>query len=508
MDYHCPSEYTDYKISSDDIYVDDFFYSTPAINWDFLNYFHWYVKKYNKTNTKISTITNQYYNNTKIKNCGNISKEIKTYVGRLSNTVKTSNKGKKPETPTTSSNTYNYYRNSAVNYDEDNNVIINDETSDTDDDINNDTYIRPEETTTHPSLPHKRKSSDHYELTSTSLLRSFYNDAYALFKNQNAKLDHLKPIKESSLQTKLYNHCLLKMKDFRNLDLCDQSFLRVSLYGIINTINIQHRPCLIGWLSDELQLILEDHQMNHFDIYTDDSQKPIIPKLGDVYKNHGINGLRKTILKLKFDAYESNIDVPGSNNMIMLDIIEHILNMIQYSNWNEKQSEAYFLEWWCPVFRFLFRNNKHINLKTGETASIATKYDRQVNETMHACTSKNIGGKKIDLLLCCNDTNPPYEPSSIEIKTSNVSETTDIIQRNKNIRINKSILSRIINCTNDDETSVLEMDIIGFSCCIYSIKKYDDIVAAVKITKDDLYLPTDELELKDFLEDDAFFPTL
>lgn len=39
------------------------------------------------------------------------------------------------------------------------------------------------------------------------------------------------------------------------------------------------------------------------------------------YKNHGIKGLRKIILKLKLDAYESDIDILNSTDMILLEIL-------------------------------------------------------------------------------------------------------------------------------------------------------------------------------------------
>ncbi|KAI8329498.1 hypothetical protein BC941DRAFT_442582 [Chlamydoabsidia padenii] len=75
----------------------------------------------------------------------------------------------------------------------------------------------------------------------------------------------------------------------------------------------------------------------------------------------------------------------------------HILEMVGYSCWDD-ETEAGYINYWKPLLQTLFRNTD-IKLRTGETSCVATKYDRQLNESEHGNSSKGITGRKMDLLV-------------------------------------------------------------------------------------------------------------
>lgn len=105
----------------------------------------------------------------------------------------------------------------------------------------------------------------------------------------------------------------------------------------------------------------------------------------------------------------------------------------------------------------------------GESSCLSSKYERQLNEYEYGDVSQNVFGRRIDLLLVApivNDKNDEQdiELSSLEIKPAGVSADVEVIQLNKNIRVNKSILYNITTHMGgivDHNLRTLGMDIIG-----------------------------------------------
>ncbi|CAO3593658.1 unnamed protein product [Absidia cylindrospora] len=152
---------------------------------------------------------------------------------------------------------------------------------------------------------------------------------------------------------------------------------------MVNTMNLEHRPHAVSCLSKEtLDWILQSGRVDFLACRNDDV-KLLMTKLAKIYEDDGVVGLRKYILKEKLEAYEANHDVKCSNRMMILDIMNHILDMVEYRSWNSGQSEAEYFDYWKPIFKTLFRDTDNISIKTGETTCLATKYDRQLNEINH-----------------------------------------------------------------------------------------------------------------------------
>ncbi|CAO3588144.1 unnamed protein product [Absidia cylindrospora] len=292
-------------------------------------------------------------------------------------------------------------------------------------------------------------------------LRTLYDHAYSLFKGKSVAVDQLQLIKPYCVLDCVYNWCVHKMKIFDQLNKLEKSFLSVLLSGTINTININHRPAIAKYLSQTvLNNILHEHKLDNFDKFHDSSMEKLMSELKEAYLQNSISGLRELIYTKKIAAIRENMDVKNSKGMMLLDIYDHISNMVEYSSW-DNESEAGYIDYWKPLFRILFRNT-NISIRSGETACVATRYDRQLNELEHGGTSKHVTGRKIDLLISCKVDGDVYELSSLEFKPEGVTDLAEIIQQNKNIRINKSILTNLARRTGDVEnTFVIGMDVTG-----------------------------------------------
>ncbi|SAM07081.1 hypothetical protein [Absidia glauca] len=533
----CPKAYKDYKITDNvDISVSRFFRTTPARDWSLPNYCDAHRNNVSATPTVYSLNKSYRSDLAVIKKNKTLPRDIKAYAGYLLDTKA------KPETPSASTiiyqgsivgchgDTINLTNNnqaratpvgSSSALENDNLDLANDLThqnSNVESPGNTTDLVNtPTETLDEPevTLDDDIEFALHNDTllvsdasTETALLRPLYGYVYSLYKGEKVDVEQLVPMAETSLQARLYNQCLADIKQFDQLDKTRKSFLSVFLSGMINTINLDHRDLAVRYLSKPvLKSILDSSIMESLEAPQDNNYiGRIVSYLSKLYKLKGITGTRKWILKEKMAAIEAKVDIKESTLMIILDILDHILNMVEYSTWTNDETEAEYLDYWKPIFRTLFRGSPEIHLRTGEMACRATKYDRQINELEHGNTRKSVAGRKIDLLVQSVDGDNTFELTSVEFKPMGVSDAIQIVQQNKNLRINKSILSRLIKHVDDPSIGVIGMDVIGLVACMYSVKMYEDVVVAVKLV--DIVLPSDMLELDEIMAEGALFPVL
>ncbi|CEP18325.1 hypothetical protein [Parasitella parasitica] len=143
----------------------------------------------------------------------------------------------------------------------------------------------------------------------------------------------------------------------------------------------------------------------------------------------------------------------------------------------------------------------------GESTSAASKFERQVNENEYGAMSQYIMGRRIDLLLKGHlsddkDKQQIIEMAAMEIKSTGVCLETEVIQLNKNVRVNKSILGCLrSHCGEyaDDSLFTIGMDVIGLSGYHYVIKQFEDVVVATKAHDENMFLPAGIDEIMDFM---------
>ncbi|KAI8085914.1 uncharacterized protein B0P05DRAFT_26902 [Gilbertella persicaria] len=169
--------------------------------------------------------------------------------------------------------------------------------------------------------------------------------------------------------------------------------------------------------------------------------------------------------------------------------------MMNYRNWTSNTlTEEDFSFYWKYVLEAIFRESP-IVLKRGESYSMSSKSERQINEYEYGESSKSIYGRKIDLIFAAPVVNNALqeeliELGALEIRPASVSESVEAVQLNKNIRVNKSIFHNIHFYVGNyfiDGLCMLGVDVLGLSAYIYKVKQFEDITTACKVSKESIF---------------------
>ncbi|CAO3653681.1 unnamed protein product [Cunninghamella echinulata] len=409
----CPRELLNYTIKNTEVEVDNFFYFTPAENWSFYDYYLWFADRDKKA--KFNKAIHNYHNNlNKTKETRTLNDNIRSYAANLIN-------------------------NSKVCYVSGNNTVNIGET------VITKNFFDEQ---AHNSIAPDQKG----------------NSLLVKYSGKNVKLQdyNLYLAESTTLQSSLFNICLENLCDFNKLKKLDLSYLSAFLSGIVNTIDVHNWPIIEEYCSNiTMENIVKDNLLENFDKYSDSILQQLMADIKKIFIEKGINGLKIFIYERNLHAYKGNVDPTSSPTLIMLDMLDHIINMVKYSTWMD-ESEAGYLEYWKPLFKILFRDND-IYIKSGELSCEASKIDRKINEYEYGISSKNIMGRKIDLIFYINIDNAKYELLPIEFKPMNITSEICKIQRNKNLRLNKSIMSKLIHVTGKENTNIIGMDVVGKS---------------------------------------------
>ncbi|KAI8143029.1 hypothetical protein BJV82DRAFT_669156 [Fennellomyces sp. T-0311] len=192
---------------------------------------------------------------------------------------------------------------------------------------------------------------------------------------------------------------------------------------------------------------------------------------------------------------------------------------------------------------------RDLGIVCGETACDSSKFDSQVNEHEHGSTTKHVSGRKVDLIFYTKIDKVKYELFFAEFKPDGISEDTKTVQENKNLRLNKSILSTLVLtsglpfrakphymhpskylefskqykagmtvstisqlCTTSRyATKWLDFPVLHRGVLSehgFSLMKHQDVVVAVKLSSSTLYVPRDEDDMEDFLQEGKPFEVL
>ncbi|KAI8883818.1 hypothetical protein K501DRAFT_272299 [Backusella circina FSU 941] len=398
-----------------------------------------------------------FYNDLeKIKNNDKTPSEIK----RVINSIKPTLKKKKQKVD--KSTTVNQYTQCAASNSGNSSVTIHapsnapmESTSD------NDTSL-PQQQPEAIILQRDKRSIDNESTTKEdNRLSSLYSLVYDIYKHKAVDVYHLKPTSDGSLEGYLYNAAIKLIKKFKDLSAIERSYLHVLLSSSINIV------------TSEAQSFLN------------------ICMPVDAYQQGGKVGLRIFVCKTRESIYESNSDYQNCFELKILDIMEHVLNMAEHNDWSDTT--------------VITEQNY------GENASSATKLDRVINETEFGICNKNIMGRRLDLreiFHLINDSNCKQmaDLRSIEIKRTSSDQKTKLVQLNKNIRINKSMLSSLYRFGGphlDQSIGTLGLEIVGLTGIMYGLKLYDGIVISNRVADSYIHLPFDELDIEDFLKEDS-----
>ncbi|KAL7310161.1 hypothetical protein PS15m_009693 [Mucor circinelloides] len=342
---------------------------------------------------------------------------------------------------------------------------------------------------------------------SSSFIKALFPIVYELYKKKDIPPNTVQKRRESSgLLCTVYNMCIDYINQFESLSASEKSFMNCLLSGCVNTISTSYQVHLAQSIGvTNFQAIL-----NHKTLPPAHNSQEWVElklRLKAAYDYGGLEQLRTFVISSRLSIYQNREATSKSLSLKILDIYEHILNTVEYVDWTAGHTEEEYASYWVPILRIMFRGTS-VSLKTGESTSAASKFERQVNENEYGGVSQNIMGRRIDLLLKGHlsddkDKQQIIEMAAMEIKPAGVCLETEVIQLNKNVRVNKSILGCLrSHCGEyaDDSLFTIGMDVIGLSGYLYVIKQFEDVVVATKAHNKNMFLPADIDEIMDFMD--------
>ncbi|CEP13514.1 hypothetical protein [Parasitella parasitica] len=164
----------------------------------------------------------------------------------------------------------------------------------------------------------------------------------------------------------------------------------------------------------------------------------------DSLKEKGVRGVRLFITRERLKIYEEALEERQSFQLKVFDLINYVLDEIEYGCLPLDSFELDYTVYWVKMFNFMLRKSE-IKIKIGEPCCAATKLDREINEfDIKDTEQKNIVGRRVDVIFVglLEDVGP-IELASAEIKPANATEDMQRLDLNKNIRTNKSILNNL-----------------------------------------------------------------
>ncbi|KAF9346774.1 hypothetical protein BGX26_001710 [Mortierella sp. AD094] len=141
----------------------------------------------------------------------------------------------------------------------------------------------------------------------------------------------------------------------------------------------------------------------------------------------------------------------------------------------------------------------------GELSSPSTKKARMAVESVFGATTKYICGRKVDISLrVLENYNWDTEISIFEFKPPDVTPSTREKQQRKAVRLNTAVLLDLEKKGVDiAQHFPVIAEGLGLALNFYTLRRYDDVIGAGKATAKTVWLPCDEISLKEWLLSDS-----
>ncbi|KAG1455204.1 hypothetical protein G6F56_007121 [Rhizopus delemar] len=333
-----------------------------------------------------------------------------------------------------------------------------------------------------------------------SSLRLLYPYIYQVYRGEDVDIKDIKSkYYGNTLQDIIYKYCYESFTEYKSMSKLQRSYYHCHLPGIINCIHMNNNMLINHILKKCIDKALSNRALNVEEVDIRDH----IAHLKNAYKVDGIEGLRLTIAKRKYEMMLGRKfqDVMVDEEYMILEMFEIMLNEVAFGDCKNNTTEINYLNYWKNVLAVAFRGTE-IKFRIEESTSASTKSDRMINEIEFGKASIYISGRKIDLIVETKSVNTKNMPITIELsnaefKKMDADDDFITIQQNKNIRTSKSILSSIFTLNSGEP--VIGLDFVGLSGYLFSAQYLE---SAVFITREaDVYLPGDTVDFDEFMDE-------
>lgn len=188
----------------------------------------------------------------------------------------------------------------------------------------------------------------------------------------------------------------------------------------------------------------------------------------------------------------------------LLKVMNQICALLENRQLEPPHSEHVFVSAWSNIMNALFQGSL-VRVIPGELASAAAKDSRVMVEEEFGLTNKYICGRKVDLSVrVYADHTWQSEIAVYEFKSSNASDAVCRHQQHKSVRLNGAILldleQRGVNISSNYP---IIAEGRGLALDFYTLRRYDDVLGAGRSTLSRVWLPSHEVQLKQFLRSDS-----
>ncbi|KAG0329180.1 hypothetical protein BG004_002386, partial [Podila humilis] len=190
--------------------------------------------------------------------------------------------------------------------------------------------------------------------------------------------------------------------------------------------------------------------------------------------------------------------------MQVLQVVDYICTLISTNQVTPPLTEHVVVSVWSFILAVML-GGQVVRGIPGELASQAAKAVRLYVEGEYGVTTKNVGGRKVDISVRVFANNSwDNEISIFEFKTS---KATDLIceqQQRKSVRLNTAILHDLEH-KGIDTSNHFPIIAEGRDCCLslYTLKRKGNVMVAGKSTREVAWIPSDMVQLKQFLKSDS-----
>ncbi|KAF9417759.1 hypothetical protein BGZ94_009868 [Podila epigama] len=358
----------------------------------------------------------------------------------------------------------------------------------------------------------EEQGSSEVDVTKEDLIRAkstpFYELIHHVFKKMRGESSMLPDIPRSYASK---NHSELAKRAREELEKADDVSrdTLVLLSGIINTLSPGScaftlspevkSQSLVPSLSQKLPVI--ENLMSEL-------LSALCPGLDeDPYAESTLIGLQLKVMELLQQSLGKGATGRTKDQKavhVVLMIMNHICSLMATEQLAPPLSEHAFVSAWAYIFNVLFHSSK-VRAMPGELTSTATRRTRLMVEEEFGATNRYICGRKVDMSIrVYADHTWENEICVCELKSANASKVVCEQQQRKSVRLNGAILLELEERGLDICNSYpIIAEGRGLVMDFYTLRRYDDILGSGRSTLSDVWLPSHESQLKQFLKSDS-----
>lgn len=202
-------------------------------------------------------------------------------------------------------------------------------------------------------------------------LRSLYPYIYQVYRGEDVDIKDIKPkYCGNTLQDIIYKYCYELFTEYKSMSKLQRSYYHCHLSGIINCLHMNNNMLINHIPKKWIDKALSNRALNVEEVDIRDH----IAHLKNAYKDDGIEGLRLTIAKRKYEMMLGRKFQDVMVDMI-LEMFEIMLNEVALGDCKNNATEINYLNYWKNVLAVTFRGTE-IKFRIGESTSASTKFTK------------------------------------------------------------------------------------------------------------------------------------